>query len=366
MLGAVASLLWAGAVTVLPVGVACPSGDAVAAELDRLGATVALATLGSPEVTVDDTKMRIVLRGRDGSVMGAREVTAPEACHQRASVAAVFIAAWVGEWSTKPLPNLGPPNPATAIAASGTERPRTAVAGWADAGGRLRDSASLRPETTTASAPIPPPAPLLLPAPPPEPPPPPTSSAPPSLSSPSATVVAGHKRAPTVEVAGLAFGTHDGDSGAFGAGVSTAYRVAGALSVAALFETAGERQTRLGTGWADYRTSRLGIGASAQYRSGHFFADAGLFPELTMLTVKGRQLVAARSATTWGAAVDLRGRVGFALGRFAPFLFAGGSRDLRPEYLTLTGGSDSLDNTTLSRWNLNAGAGLAVLLGKNE
>ena len=85
-----------------------------------------------------------------------------------------------------------------------------------------------------------------------------------------------------------------------------------------------------------------------------------------MLTVKGRQLVAARSATTWGAAVDLRGRVGFALGRFAPFLFAGGSRDLRPEYLTLTGAADGSDNTSLSRWNLSAGAGLAVLWGKNE
>ena len=366
MLGAVASLLWAGAVTVLPVGVTCPSGDAVAAELDRLGATAALATLGSPEVTVEDTNMRIVLRGLDGTIVGTRDVVAPYACHQRASVAAVFIAAWVGEWSTKPLPNLGPPNPATARAASGTERPRTAVAGRAEAGDRLRDSASLRPATTTASAPIPPPAPLLLPAPQLEPPPPPTSSAPPSLSSPSAAVVAGQNRVPTIEVAGLAFGTHDGDSGAFGAGVSTAYRIAGSLSLAALFETTGERQTRLGTGWAAYRTSRLGIGASVQRRWGHFFADAGIFPELTMLTANGRLLVAARSATTWGAAVDLRGRVGFALGRFVPILFAGGSRDLRPEYLTLTGGSDGSDNATLSRWNLSAGAGLAVLLGKNE
>ncbi|HJX65535.1 MAG TPA: hypothetical protein VJ860_16465, partial [Polyangia bacterium] len=96
----IASLLWAGAVMVLPTGTICPSADAIATELDRLGATAALAALGSPEVTVKDTKMHVVLRGQDGSMLGARDVAAPEACNERATVAAVFIAAWVGEWTT--------------------------------------------------------------------------------------------------------------------------------------------------------------------------------------------------------------------------------------------------------------------------
>ena len=88
---------------VLPKGTTCPSGEAIAAELDRLDAAAALAALGSPEITIKDTKMHVVLRGPDGSILGTREVAAPEACHERATVAAVFIAAWVGEWTTAPM-----------------------------------------------------------------------------------------------------------------------------------------------------------------------------------------------------------------------------------------------------------------------
>lgn len=77
MLGALASLLLAGATMAPPADAACPSKDAIAFEMDRLGASAALAALGSPEVTVEGTKMRVVLRGRDGSAMGTREVAAP-------------------------------------------------------------------------------------------------------------------------------------------------------------------------------------------------------------------------------------------------------------------------------------------------
>ena len=87
----------------MPTGTTCPSGDAIAVELDRLGAVAALTALGSSEITVKDASMHVVLRGRDGSMLGAREVAAPEACRERATVAAVFIAAWVGEWTTAPL-----------------------------------------------------------------------------------------------------------------------------------------------------------------------------------------------------------------------------------------------------------------------
>src|SRR3954462_16045612 len=69
----------------------CPERHAVEQELDRLGA--ALAQKGTPDISVDDSGMRIVLRGRDGKVLGMREIAAPAACQERAVVAAVVIAA---------------------------------------------------------------------------------------------------------------------------------------------------------------------------------------------------------------------------------------------------------------------------------
>ncbi|MGB8296445.1 MAG: hypothetical protein WCG85_13540 [Polyangia bacterium] len=124
----IASLFWAAAITVLPTGTTCPSADAIAAELDRLGAAAALEALGSPEVTIKDTRMHVVLRDQDGAMLGAREVAAPEACNERATVAAVFIAAWVGEWTTAPLgekqnSNFEVPNPSAAPVSSGVLRP---------------------------------------------------------------------------------------------------------------------------------------------------------------------------------------------------------------------------------------------------
>jgi hypothetical protein len=167
-----------------------------------------------------------------------------------------------------------------------------------------------------------------------------------------------------VEVAGLAFGTHDGDAGTLGAGVFAAYAIADALAVGALLETTGAREAAVGPAMATYRTSRLGMGASLRRRWGHLFGDAGIFPELTVLTAGGQPLAISRNITTWGVAVDVRGRMGLALGRLLPFLFVGSSGALRAERLTLD--DHPTDSTTLSRWNLSAGAGLAVLLGASE
>ncbi len=166
-----------------------------------------------------------------------------------------------------------------------------------------------------------------------------------------------------MEIAGWGLGTHDGNAGALGAGLLAAYRPWNVLAAAVLVETTGVREAALGPGLAAYRTSRLGIGASVRRQWGRTFGDAGIFPELTMLTVDGRQLASARGVTTWGAAADLRGRLGLTLGRFAPFVFAGGSWALRAERLTL---EDRPQTTTLSRWNLSAGAGLAVLFGATK
>jgi hypothetical protein len=158
----------------------------------------------------------------------------------------------------------------------------------------------------------------------------------------------------------LAFGTHDGNAGALGGGVLAGYRLGESFAVNALAESATTRQTALGPGLAKYRTSRLGVGLSVIHRWNRVFVDVGLVPELTMFTGSGQKLLTPHSTTTWGAALDLRGRLGLALGRFVPFVFTGGSGMLRAERLTL---DNSTQNTTLSRWSVSAGIGLAFLLG---
>jgi hypothetical protein len=376
MWGAIALLLSTWAVTVSPIGTTCPSGEAIAAELDRLGATSALAALGSPEITVKDEQMRVVLRGPDGSLLGTREVAAPEACSERATVAAVFIAAWLGAWTTAPLAEGGDAKPAAqdrnlATPPSDIPRPRRAVPAIpatlsvrkqgevAEAVG-APDGTVAPPDTKKAAAPD------SKPVPPSD----TKAAASPDTATPSSTraaetkTVAGAAKPPTRtqggEVAGFGFGTYDGDAATFGGGLLVGYRPVSALTLAALFEATGERERTLGAGSAAYRTLRLGVGAGGSRRWGRVFGDLGIFPELTLLTLRGKNFAPSYSATSWGAAADLRGRFGIAWGRFAPFLFAGASYALRGEHLTL---SNRPDNTTLSRWNVSAGAGLAFLFG---
>jgi hypothetical protein len=84
----------------------CPSEAEVAAELFRLG-----AEQGShPEISFEGDRMRVVLHGRDGATVGSREVEAPARCHERATVAAVLVATWMGIWPEGPKP-VGPPPP---------------------------------------------------------------------------------------------------------------------------------------------------------------------------------------------------------------------------------------------------------------
>jgi hypothetical protein len=349
-------LLSAWAVTVAPIGTTCPSGDAVAAELDRLGAVVALANLGSPEITVKDNKLQVVLRGQDGSMLGAREVAAPEDCHERATVAAVFIAAWVGAWTTTPLaeaqavkldtnPNpaifpssFPPPRARTADPASPTSSPLREQGEPAKADVAKPPEAKAAPPDTKAAVP-----------------------APAAAAESKPVAVAAEKRGLRGEVAGLGFGTYDGDAGTFGVGVSVGFRPAGALVLAALFEATGERERTLGQGVAAYRNFRFGVGAGGWRKWGLVFGDLGIFPELSLLTLNGKNLTPGRSATAWGAAADLRARLGLTWGRFAPFLFAGGSYALRGERLTLDDRPQT--SITLSRWNASLGAGLAFLFG---
>jgi hypothetical protein len=104
----------------------CPSDVEVEAELARLGAGRSMR----PEIVIEGSRMRVVLRAQDGSMVGSREVEAPVACHERATVAAVLVATWMGIWpagesGTKPAPPspavIASPKPLSPAAASTAE-----------------------------------------------------------------------------------------------------------------------------------------------------------------------------------------------------------------------------------------------------
>ena len=123
--------MWAGfALAVMVVSLAepspsasseplCPDPSEVEAHLVRLGVEGG----ARPEITIAGDKMRVVLRGHDGSTFGSREVEAPASCHERATVAAVLVATWTGVW---PQADQAAP-PATMPSAGSTVKSATAA-----------------------------------------------------------------------------------------------------------------------------------------------------------------------------------------------------------------------------------------------
>jgi len=101
----------AGAVSVFPES-GCPSSDAVARHLERLGAGGLLSELGDAEVRVEAPALRVRFRNRQGEPLGARVVTAAADCDSRAALAAAVIAAFAGEWAQT---TLAPPASAAPI-----------------------------------------------------------------------------------------------------------------------------------------------------------------------------------------------------------------------------------------------------------
>jgi len=167
-----------------------------------------------------------------------------------------------------------------------------------------------------------------------------------------------------MEIAGWALATNDGDATTMGAGLLAGYRFARRVAAAALVETTAEREVAIGPAVAAYRTSRLGVGACVMGTRGRLYLDAGVFPELTMLTARGtKRLNVGYVVTTWGIAMDLRVRLGLSVGRITPFVFMGGSGGLPAQQLTLEGAPGA---KTLSRWSFSAGIGLAILVGAKE
>jgi hypothetical protein len=136
-LGVVAGLAAAGwAQPSVTDQVSCPSHAEVEAELIRLGAERGTY----PEIAFEGSRMRVVLRGRDGAMLGSREVEAPAACHERATVAAVLVGTWMGIWpvgsepTRPPAGQVGTPAPRPQSIVSATPRARRTEIGLAATG----------------------------------------------------------------------------------------------------------------------------------------------------------------------------------------------------------------------------------------
>ena len=110
----------AGAGTPVMDSASCPSPADVEAALVRLGAE----RCAYPEISVAGDRMRVVLRGLDGATVGSREVEVPATCHERATVAAVLVATWMGIWREETKPALALPPPA---ATSHAPQPKAAT-----------------------------------------------------------------------------------------------------------------------------------------------------------------------------------------------------------------------------------------------
>lgn len=395
MLARALTLLSIGAAAGPVSGANCPSTDAVSAEVARLGTTDAMAAVGSAEVTVQGTRMRLTLRGLDGAVLGVREVSAPLSCVERASVAATLISAWVGAWPTGALSKPVEPQPPLQAERSLARRAAAPAAGASLLGPAPAAPPTVHSESSVARTPAPAtPKPLVTsPAIPAaaagadatatpagsssvdtaNPPFGAPSSSLPDAPSPPSPVHAHDAATADARAAGWpasriptevgAFGVwmHDGDAGALGGGIRAGYRSLRWFGLDILFAASGPRERALEPGLAAYRLYALGLGATYRRNAGRAFGELGLFPEATLLAVEGRQLDQGRGVTRWGAAAEAHLRLGLALGPWRPFVLVGGSYAFRAERLTLDDHRDR--SITLSRWNSSLGLGLAYLFG---
>jgi hypothetical protein len=327
----------------------CPSVEALFAELDRLGTTDAVAKIGTPEVEVEGATMRVSLRASDGSISGIREVAAPDDCQERATVAATLISAWVGAFPTDGFPENDSPAAGRHAMGSGTD-PKTTAPGLSPARPPVPASTTeKRQPLPTVSQALPSTTPREK-AVPPEP-----AANPPKIGLASKSIAG--RRGLGLEIAGLAFAAHDGDSAALGGAAEMGLLLPGWAVLAALFETTLQRERRLDPAVATYRTYRGGLGLGARHRWPHVLGEVSLFPEVTLMKIDGRLLGESRQVTTWGAAGELHARIGLLVGRFFPFLCAGASYALRAQRLTLEGAPNHI---TLSRWDLILGVGVAL------
>jgi hypothetical protein len=267
---------------------------------------VGAAGVAPPEIAVAGDRMRVVLRGRDGATVGTREVEAPATCHERATVAAVLVATWMGIWPKAPEaagPSEKPTNP------TGDPESRTA----------------------TASPPSPPAADTSTPA-------------PPAASS--------ERRAEY----GLALAAAiDSNATAAGIAIEVRERLLGPLGGFVGLTATTERNQHVGVATAGYLRPALEAGAVVRIGRGRVQGEVGASGRLGILFVRGKDLPVTHSAAhvAPGAAASLR--LIFAGRRFSPFVSATSAYWFGERRLTL---DDDGAVAELPRWDFGLGIGL--------
>lgn len=155
----------------------------------------------------------------------------------------------------------------------------------------------------------------------------------------------------------------DGSARAPAGGLFAGVPLHGALRAAIAADVAGEREVALGPGAATYLVSRLGAGPALHVQLGRVWTQVALLPQLTLLSLEGKNLMTARAATLWGASVEARGRIGVRWGRLAPFITLAVTRSLVGEKLTL---DDTSDSVRLSPWEIGMAVGVSFVIGSQS
>jgi hypothetical protein len=271
--------MWAGIVLVAliagdsaadsqPQGPPCPSPAEVDAELARVGAV----GVTPPDLEVVGDRMRVVLHGRDGAPVGSREVEAPRTCHERATVAAVLVATWMGIW----------------------------------------------PESPKTASPSPSPSPPLSPA---------SASAPSPPSAPSGAAGA--------ELGLALLGAHDGNAAALGFAFEVGRPLLGPLRGWAGVTATTERERRVGPAVGGYLRPAVELGPALRLGRGRVQVDLALSARLGVLILRGKDLPVTYRKTRLapGAAANLR--LVLSGERLSPFVVIGGNAWLAPQELRL-------------------------------
>lgn len=307
--------MWAGIVLVALVGgdhaadaqvqgLPCPGPADVDAELVRVGAI----GVAPPVIEVIGDRMRVALRGLDGSSIGSREVEAPQTCHERATVAAVFVATWMGIWPKAP---------------EGTRAPATAAA--------------REPSQAVVEKPAPPPP-----------------SRPAEVTSDAHPPAALEGRRST-EI-GLALqGGHDGNAAALGIAIEARRPLVGPLLAWVGIRATTERDRTVGPAVGGYSRPAMEIGPALRLGHGRVQADLAAAGRLGILIVRGRDLPVAhvKAHVVPGAAAEAR--LVLAGKRLSPFAAVAAGYWFGQQQLTL---DHSAAKSDLPRWDVEAGLGI--------
>lgn len=162
---------------------------------------------------------------------------------------------------------------------------------------------------------------------------------------------------------GVGFGgSVDGDARAPSGGLLAGLHLYRGLGAAMAADVAGQRQVALGQWAATYLVSRLGLGLALRVQPGFVWADVALLPQITRLSVEGKNVMTPHTAAVWGASVEGRSRIGLRWGGLAPFVSIAVNRALVAQTLTL---DDRPDSARLSSWDVGVVLGVSWIFGSH-